>query len=201
MRAPNIFIRSLRRALNRAGLLVTAALLLAAGATAAVAGGQASQPSPASNETPQTTQPAQQNSAGPMVMGQDPDSTPDTVNAPAAAQPSPAASQTASPGAQAPRNSSSPPSTPPATSAARPAPPPSSAALPVPPPANAGGDAARQQINNECVNLLKMANELKAAVDKSNKDTLSITVVRKADDIEALAHQVKDEMRPEIARQ
>jgi nitric oxide reductase activation protein len=43
--------------------------------------------------------------------------------------------------------------------------------------------------------LLELANELKAAVDKSNKDTLSLDVVRKADAIEKLAHSVKEGMK------
>lgn len=204
MRAPKIFILSSTRALRRAGLPVAAALLMAAGMAAHAAAAQVGQDAPAASGTPQTAQPATpQSSSGPMVMGQNPDSTPDTVNAPATPPPSasqPGKSQPAKPGALVPWNPANPPGE---TGAAQPASaaPAPSAALPVPPPANAGGNAARQQINNECVSLLKMANELKAAVDKSNKDTLSITVVRKADDIEALAHQVKDEMRPELARQ
>jgi hypothetical protein len=36
-----------------------------------------------------------------------------------------------------------------------------------------------------------MATDLKAEVDKSNKDTLSVTVVRKAVEIEQLAHKVR----------
>jgi hypothetical protein len=32
-------------------------------------------------------------------------------------------------------------------------------------------------------------------VDKTNKDMLSITVIRKADAIEKLAHQVKEKMK------
>ena len=43
--------------------------------------------------------------------------------------------------------------------------------------------------------LLELATELKAAVDKSNKDTLSLDVVRKADAIEKLAHSVKEGMK------
>jgi hypothetical protein len=43
--------------------------------------------------------------------------------------------------------------------------------------------------------LLALANELKVAVDKSNKDTLSLDVVRKADEIEKLAHSVKERMK------
>jgi nitric oxide reductase activation protein len=43
--------------------------------------------------------------------------------------------------------------------------------------------------------LLSLANELKVDVDKSNKDTLSLDVIRKADEIEKLAHSVKDRMK------
>lgn len=43
--------------------------------------------------------------------------------------------------------------------------------------------------------LLSLANELKADVDKSTKDTLSLDVVRKADEIEKLAHNVKEKMK------
>jgi hypothetical protein len=42
---------------------------------------------------------------------------------------------------------------------------------------------------------LQLATELKAAVDKSNKNELSLDVVKKADDIEKLAHDVKQRMR------
>jgi len=43
--------------------------------------------------------------------------------------------------------------------------------------------------------LLKMAIELKTEVDKTNKDMLSVTVVRKADALQKLAHQVKEKMK------
>jgi hypothetical protein len=43
--------------------------------------------------------------------------------------------------------------------------------------------------------LLSLANELKAEVDKSSKDTLSLDVIRKADEIEKLAHSVKEKMK------
>ena len=42
---------------------------------------------------------------------------------------------------------------------------------------------------------MALANELKSQVDKSNKDTLSLDVVRKADEIEKLAHSVKEKMK------
>jgi hypothetical protein len=40
--------------------------------------------------------------------------------------------------------------------------------------------------------LLKLATELKAEVDKTTKDTLSLSVIRKADEIEKMAHGVKE---------
>lgn len=43
--------------------------------------------------------------------------------------------------------------------------------------------------------LLSLATELKQEVDKSNRDTLSIDVVKKADEIEKLAHSVKEKMK------
>ncbi len=43
--------------------------------------------------------------------------------------------------------------------------------------------------------LLKLAVELKDYVDKSNENVLSLEVVKKADEIEKLAHSVKDKMK------
>jgi hypothetical protein len=43
----------------------------------------------------------------------------------------------------------------------------------------------------ECAQLLRMATDLKTEVDKTNQDTLSVTVVRKAGAIEELAKKVK----------
>jgi len=40
-----------------------------------------------------------------------------------------------------------------------------------------------------------MAVELKAAVDKTNKDTLSLNVIRKADAIERLAKTVREKTK------
>jgi len=51
--------------------------------------------------------------------------------------------------------------------------------------------ARQQQMARQCADLLKLATDLKAAVDKSNKDQLSLSVVRKADEIEKLAHKVR----------
>jgi hypothetical protein len=43
--------------------------------------------------------------------------------------------------------------------------------------------------------LLKLAVELKDYVDKSNESVLSLDVVKKAEEIEKLAHSVKDKMK------
>jgi hypothetical protein len=43
--------------------------------------------------------------------------------------------------------------------------------------------------------LLQLAEELKASVDKSNASVLSLEVMKKAEQIEKLAHSVKDKMK------
>lgn len=43
--------------------------------------------------------------------------------------------------------------------------------------------------------LLKLATELKESVDKSNEHTLSLDVIKKADEIEKLAKSVKEKMK------
>jgi hypothetical protein len=43
--------------------------------------------------------------------------------------------------------------------------------------------------------LLTLATDLKEQVDKSTKDTLSVDVIKKADEIEKLAHNVKERMK------
>jgi hypothetical protein len=53
----------------------------------------------------------------------------------------------------------------------------------------------QQDIRKDTEKLLELATELKQAVDKSNKDTLSLDVVRKAEEIEKLAKSVKNKMR------
>jgi nitric oxide reductase activation protein len=50
-------------------------------------------------------------------------------------------------------------------------------------------------IKNDTERLLKLAVELKASVDKSNENLLSMDVVKKAEEIEKLAHSVKDKMK------
>jgi len=53
----------------------------------------------------------------------------------------------------------------------------------------------KKQLTDDSAHLLKLANELKTEVDKTDKDTLSIAVIRKAEEIERLAHVVKEKMK------
>jgi hypothetical protein len=53
----------------------------------------------------------------------------------------------------------------------------------------------RKQISDETAMLVQLTTELKTEVDKTDKDTLSLTVIRKAEDIEKLAHAVRENMK------
>lgn len=53
----------------------------------------------------------------------------------------------------------------------------------------------KRQLSDDSARLLTLAMSLKAEVDKTNKDTLSLSVIRKADEIEKLAHNVKEKMK------
>jgi hypothetical protein len=55
----------------------------------------------------------------------------------------------------------------------------------------AAEDTSKPNVAKQCADLLKMATDLKAAVDKSSVDTLSVAVVRRAGQIEQLAHRVR----------
>jgi hypothetical protein len=59
----------------------------------------------------------------------------------------------------------------------------------------ASNSERKKQIADESTKLLNMAIALKAEVDKTTKDTLSLNVIRKADEIEKLAHSVKEKMK------
>jgi hypothetical protein len=50
-------------------------------------------------------------------------------------------------------------------------------------------------IADESALLLKLATDLKTEVDKTNKDELSLNVIRKADMVEKLAHDMKEKMK------
>ncbi len=53
----------------------------------------------------------------------------------------------------------------------------------------------QKQLEQDTDKLLALAKALKEEVSKSNKDTLSVDVVKKAAEIEKLAKSVKDRMR------
>lgn len=53
----------------------------------------------------------------------------------------------------------------------------------------------QQEIKKDAEKLLELATELKQSVDKSNENTLSLDVIKKADQIEKLAKTVKDKMK------
>lgn len=53
----------------------------------------------------------------------------------------------------------------------------------------------KKQLSDDSARLLTLAVALKAEVDKTNKDMLSLNVIRKADEIEKLAHTVKEKMK------
>lgn len=61
--------------------------------------------------------------------------------------------------------------------------------------AKARNNERQKQLEADTQKLLALATELKADVEKSNKDTLSLDVVRKADEIEKLAKSVRDKMK------
>jgi hypothetical protein len=56
-------------------------------------------------------------------------------------------------------------------------------------------DDRQKRLVADTEKLLSLATDLKAQVDKSTKDTLSVDVIKKADEIEKLAHSVKERMK------
>jgi len=53
----------------------------------------------------------------------------------------------------------------------------------------------QQEIQKDTDKLLDLATQLKQYVDKTNEHTLSVDVIKKADEIEKLAHTVKEKMK------
>ncbi|HEY2117351.1 MAG TPA: hypothetical protein VGJ51_19780 [Candidatus Angelobacter sp.] len=53
----------------------------------------------------------------------------------------------------------------------------------------------QQDIRDDTDRLFQLASELKAAVDKSNENLLSLEVIRKAEEVEKLARKVKEKMK------
>ena len=56
-------------------------------------------------------------------------------------------------------------------------------------------DERRKRLMSDTEKLLQLSTELKSEVEKTSKDELSIDVVRKAAEIEKLAHDVKERMK------
>jgi hypothetical protein len=63
-----------------------------------------------------------------------------------------------------------------------------------PPATPAVTDPRQAQIIADTQKLVKLSQELKAEVAKSNKDTLSLAVIKKAEEVEKLAKTLKDEL-------
>ncbi len=74
---------------------------------------------------------------------------------------------------------------------------PKPATVPVPDPV---GTDPHQAIAEECAELFRLAVDLRSAVNKTTKDMLSVTVVRKADSLEQLARKVKGQIQPWVKR-
>ena len=55
----------------------------------------------------------------------------------------------------------------------------------------------QEQLKRDTATLLKLATELKEYVDKTNENVLSLDVIKKAEQIEKLAHSVKEKMKAE----
>jgi hypothetical protein len=53
----------------------------------------------------------------------------------------------------------------------------------------------QKQLVTDTDKLLELATELKAEVDKTDKETLSVTVIRKTEQIEKLAKSVREKMK------
>lgn len=61
--------------------------------------------------------------------------------------------------------------------------------------AKRANEQRQANIKKDTEKLFKLAGELKQYVDKTNEGILSIEVVKKAEEIEKLAHSVKEKMR------
>jgi hypothetical protein len=56
----------------------------------------------------------------------------------------------------------------------------------------------QQDLKNDTDKLFQLATELKAAVDKTTENTLSLEVIRKADEVEKLARRVREKMKETV---
>ena len=58
----------------------------------------------------------------------------------------------------------------------------------------------QEEIRDDTQKLFQLATELKDAVDKSNEHELSLTVIKKAEEVEKLAKKVKEKMKEGVGR-
>jgi nitric oxide reductase activation protein len=56
-------------------------------------------------------------------------------------------------------------------------------------------EARQAELKSDTEKLLQLSTELKEYVDKTNENILSLDVIRKAEEIEKLAHSVKEKMK------
>jgi hypothetical protein len=68
---------------------------------------------------------------------------------------------------------------------------------PSPPPAPPA-DPAQQQLQKDTAELLQLVQDLKVEVDKAGSDTLSLAALRKADEIQKLAKNLKERMKERV---
>ena len=61
--------------------------------------------------------------------------------------------------------------------------------------AKKANQARQADLKRDTDKLLKLATELKESVDKTNAGTLSLDILKKAEEIEKLARSVKDKMK------
>jgi hypothetical protein len=61
--------------------------------------------------------------------------------------------------------------------------------------AKKANQARQANLKRDTEKLLKLSSELKEYVDKTDENMLSVEVVKKAEEIEKLAHSVKDKMK------
>jgi hypothetical protein len=61
--------------------------------------------------------------------------------------------------------------------------------------AKRANEARQADLKRDTGKLLKLATELQEYVDKTNEGMLSVNVIKKAEEIEKLAHSVKDKMK------
>ncbi|GAA3765052.1 hypothetical protein [Terriglobus aquaticus] len=56
-------------------------------------------------------------------------------------------------------------------------------------------EARQKKMETDAARLVEMAQQLKTSVDKTNKDVLSVDVIKEAERIEKLAREVREGMR------